>query len=170
MQVHYAKGRPDGDRPGFGLTLSPQPTPYTAGMLTFASNFDVPPGKKSHRVASSCCYAGFEPLHALAYRVHTHELGRCARNTAPLLQLPLLPAAPILRRRPKNTTCAVLHGQAAQRPGNLLASRGAADACSRNRREPFAAAAMSRRSACPNSLSLGGPGRNGATEKQEKIP
>ena len=56
----------------------PRPTRNAAGMLTFASRFAVPPGKPSHRVASACCYAGFEPLHALAFRVHTHELGRCA--------------------------------------------------------------------------------------------
>ena len=76
--MHYAPGRPAGDRPGFRLAASPKPTPFTAGMLTYASKFSVPPGKASHRVASSCCYAGFEPLHALAFRVHTHELGRCA--------------------------------------------------------------------------------------------
>lgn len=75
-QVHYSPGRPAGDRPGFRLSLSPKPTPFTAGMLTYASKFAVPNGKPSHRVASSCCYAGFEPLHAMAFRVHTHELGR----------------------------------------------------------------------------------------------
>lgn len=53
-----------------------RPTPNAAGMLTYASRFAVPPGKPSHRVTSSCCYAGFEPLRALGYRVHTHELGR----------------------------------------------------------------------------------------------
>jgi hypothetical protein len=79
-QVHYEKGRPAGDAPGFGLSLSPRPTRNAAGMLTFASRFAVPPGKPSHRVASACCYAGFEPLHALAFRVHTHELGRCAHS------------------------------------------------------------------------------------------
>jgi hypothetical protein len=74
--VHYAKGRPAADAPGFSLALSPRPTRSAAGMLTFASRFAVPPGKPSHLVAASCCYAGFEPLRALAFRVHTHELGR----------------------------------------------------------------------------------------------
>lgn len=41
LQVHYAQGRPKGDAPGFRLSMIAQPTPYSAGMITFASDFAV---------------------------------------------------------------------------------------------------------------------------------
>ena len=59
----------------------------------------MPPGKPSHRVSSSCCYSGFEPLHATAFRIHTHELGRfapAARPPLPPLARRSLPCVPSL--------------------------------------------------------------------------
>ena len=36
----------------------------------------IPPQTPSYLVPTKCCYAGFEPAHGFAYRVHTHALGR----------------------------------------------------------------------------------------------
>lgn len=52
------------------------PLPYSAGMLSYASFFTIPPRKKQHFVLNSCCYRGFQPLTSFAVRVHTHTLGR----------------------------------------------------------------------------------------------
>lgn len=50
--------------------------PYSAGMLSYASWFTIPPRKKKHLVLNHCCYKGFQPLHTFAVRVHTHTMGR----------------------------------------------------------------------------------------------
>lgn len=50
--------------------------PYSAGMLSYASWFTIPPRAKSHPVVNACCYRGFQPLRSFAVRVHTHALGR----------------------------------------------------------------------------------------------
>ena len=42
----------------------------------FARFFSIPPHAAAHTVPNPCCLRGFEPLHAFAYRVHTHDLGR----------------------------------------------------------------------------------------------
>lgn len=41
MQAHYRKGRPKRDTPGFRMSVMKGPTPFSAGMITFASNFTV---------------------------------------------------------------------------------------------------------------------------------
>jgi peptidylamidoglycolate lyase len=76
LQVHYLAARPAGDRSGVRLTLSPAATRFSAGVVTFAAGFVVPPRAPAHRVPNRCCYSGFEPLEAFAFRVHTHALGR----------------------------------------------------------------------------------------------
>ena len=48
-------------------------------MAAFAASFVLPPGKPRILVPNECCYAGWEPLHGFATRVHTHGMGRCAR-------------------------------------------------------------------------------------------
>lgn len=52
------------------------PVPYSAGMLSYASYFRIPPHKKQHYVLNNCCYRGFQPLTSFAVRVHTHTMGR----------------------------------------------------------------------------------------------
>lgn len=50
--------------------------PYSAGMLSYASYFSIPPRKPQHYVLNHCCYRGFQPLTSFAVRVHTHTLGK----------------------------------------------------------------------------------------------
>lgn len=75
-QVHYTLKRPPGDKSGMRLKLTDAPLPFSAGMMMYASYFQIPPKKSSHLVPTKCCYAGFEPAYGFAYRVHTHALGR----------------------------------------------------------------------------------------------
>ncbi|KAG2440171.1 hypothetical protein HXX76_004284 [Chlamydomonas incerta] len=75
-QVHYLKVRPPNDHSGVTLLLKPHAVPYAAGLVSFASWFTLPPGKKSHPIVNTCCYKGYEPLTMFAVRVHTHALGR----------------------------------------------------------------------------------------------
>jgi hypothetical protein len=75
-QVHYTHKRPEGDKSGVRLKLTSAHVPFSAGMMMYASYFELPPGKPSHPVNNKCCYSGFEPAHGFAYRVHTHALGR----------------------------------------------------------------------------------------------
>jgi len=42
----------------------------------FATGFVIPADTPSHHVAMQCCYDGPQPLTAVAFRVHTHTLGR----------------------------------------------------------------------------------------------
>lgn len=76
LQVHYLNLRPENDSSGVRLRLTPNPVPYSAGLVAFAATFSVPPRKESTLVPNECCYSGFEPLHGFASRVHTHALGR----------------------------------------------------------------------------------------------
>ncbi|BDA41933.1 probable peptidyl-glycine alpha-amidating monooxygenase [Coccomyxa sp. Obi] len=76
LQVHYTHMRPPGDKSGMRLKLTDAPLPFSAGMMMYASYFQIPPKKSSHLVPTKCCYAGFEPAYGFAYRVHTHALGR----------------------------------------------------------------------------------------------
>ncbi len=76
MQVHYTQLRPPGDQSGVRLKLTDDVLPFSAGMMMYASFFQIPPLVDSHLVPTKCCYAGFEPAHGFAYRVHTHALGR----------------------------------------------------------------------------------------------
>jgi hypothetical protein len=69
--------------PGRRRSLQRQPVPFSAGLLSYASWFEIPPGKKSHLVPNHCCYRGFQPLHTFAVRVHTHTLGRAVIMTRP---------------------------------------------------------------------------------------
>ena len=75
-QVHFVGPRPAKDTSGVRLTLTPDRTPFLAGMMMYASTFHIPPGRKSTLVANRCCLAGFQPAHGFAFRVHTHQLGR----------------------------------------------------------------------------------------------
>lgn len=81
LQVHYQIVRPKGDHTGVRLKLTRVPQPMSAGMLTYAVGFVVPPKKKSHLVPNSCCYSGFQPLTGFAFRVHAHALGRYMTNS-----------------------------------------------------------------------------------------
>lgn len=76
LQIHYLKIRPEGDTSGIRLRLTPHPVPLSAGLIAFASGFEIPPRKKSTVIPNECCYSGFETLHGFAFRVHTHSLGR----------------------------------------------------------------------------------------------
>ena len=60
------------------LKLTDDVLPFSAGMMMYASFFQIPPRMDSHLVPTRCCYSGFEPAHGFAYRVHTHALGRWA--------------------------------------------------------------------------------------------
>ena len=55
-QVHYLKVRPPDDHSGVTLLLKPHAVPYAAGLVSFASWFTIPPGKKSHPIVNTCCY------------------------------------------------------------------------------------------------------------------
>lgn len=57
-------------------SVQDSPVPYSAGMLSYASYFQIPPRKKSHMVLNHCCYRGFQPLQSFAVRVHTHTMGK----------------------------------------------------------------------------------------------
>ena len=83
MQVHYTHVRPPGDMSGVRLRLTDAPLPFSAGMMMYASYFQIPPRAPSHLIPVRCCYSGFEPARGFAYRVHTHELGRCAAALPP---------------------------------------------------------------------------------------
>jgi hypothetical protein len=56
VQVHYLKVRPPDDHSGVTLLLKPHAVPYAAGLVSFASWFTIPPGKKSHPIVNTCCY------------------------------------------------------------------------------------------------------------------
>ena len=58
------------------LKLTDDVLPFSAGMMMYASFFQIPPRVETHLVPTRCCYSGFEPAHGFAYRVHTHALGR----------------------------------------------------------------------------------------------
>ena len=76
--MHYTHVRPPGDASGVRLRLTDAALPFSAGMMMYASYFQIPPRAPSHLVPVRCCYSGFEPARGFAYRVHTHALGRCA--------------------------------------------------------------------------------------------
>jgi peptidylamidoglycolate lyase len=77
------------------------------GILMFASAFTIPARDPDYHVRMECCYDGPQPLSAVAFRVHTHTLGRLvwldrlalggaagATDAAPALRRsPLLPQA-----------------------------------------------------------------------------
>jgi hypothetical protein len=64
-------------------SLQKQPVPFSAGLLSYASWFTIPPGKKEYLVPNNCCYRGFQPLNTFAVRVHTHSLGRAVVMARP---------------------------------------------------------------------------------------
>lgn len=76
LQVHFLIVRPEGDHTGVRLELTQEPQPNSAGMFMYASGFTVPPKDPAYHVPASCCYAGWEPVKAFAFRVHAHSLGR----------------------------------------------------------------------------------------------
>jgi len=85
-QIHYAVERPAHDtNSGIKVRLTDAHIPFSAGMMMFASTFQIPPRQESHLVPNQCCYSGFEPAHGFAYRVHTHMLGRWAVERCPFL-------------------------------------------------------------------------------------
>jgi peptidylamidoglycolate lyase len=55
--------------------------PFSAGLLSYASWFSIPPRKQHFLVQNSCCYRGFQPLTTFAVRVHTHTMGRAVFMT-----------------------------------------------------------------------------------------
>lgn len=75
-QVHYKADRPANDYSGTRLFLVPQPTPFSAGVMTYASWFSIPPRTPLYRVPAECCYQGHQALTTIAFRVHAHALGR----------------------------------------------------------------------------------------------
>ncbi|GFR52234.1 hypothetical protein Agub_g14767 [Astrephomene gubernaculifera] len=75
-QVHYLALRPPGDHSGVTLLLKPHAVPYAAGLMSYASWFQIPPGKPSHLIQNSCCFKSHQPLTMFAVRVHTHTMGR----------------------------------------------------------------------------------------------
>lgn len=78
--------------------MTRQSTPFSAGMINYASYFTIPPGKPQHPIQNQCCYSGFEILKGFAFRVHTHALGRSAPCPCPPVSCPALPhpALPLL--------------------------------------------------------------------------
>ncbi len=80
-QVHYLQERPAGDQSGIRLRMTSKSTPFSAGMINYASYFTIPPGKPKHPIENQCCYSGFEILKGFAFRVHTHALGRSVSLT-----------------------------------------------------------------------------------------
>jgi len=76
LQVHYTQRRPPGDASGVRLALTADPVPFAAGLTMFARFFSLPPHTPAVAVPNACCLRGFEPAHAFAFRVHTHDLGR----------------------------------------------------------------------------------------------
>jgi peptidylamidoglycolate lyase len=55
--------------------------PFSAGLMSYASWFSIPPRKQHFLVQNSCCYRGFQPLTTFAVRVHTHTMGRAVFMT-----------------------------------------------------------------------------------------
>ena len=49
-QVHFEDGWDALDGPGLDLTLTPAATPFSAGVLSSASSFVIPPGQDSFQV------------------------------------------------------------------------------------------------------------------------
>ena len=64
--------------------MTSKSTPFSAGMINYASYFTIPPGQAKHPIENQCCYSGFEILKGFAFRVHTHALGRSALLLSPL--------------------------------------------------------------------------------------
>ena len=56
--------------------LNKEASERTASMIMYAAGFEIPPRVEKHPVENECCYSGFEPLTTVAFRVHTHEMGR----------------------------------------------------------------------------------------------
>lgn len=75
-QVHFLNADHSGKNAGVTLGLKPHAVPNEAGLITYASNFAIPPGLAKYEVNNECCYNGHQPLTTFAYRVHTHTLGR----------------------------------------------------------------------------------------------
>lgn len=84
-QVHFLKLRPAGDRSGVNITLTEEPLPYSAGLISWASYFSIPPGRPSHLVRNQCCFRSFQPATMFAARVHTHTMGKSVTLTRPTL-------------------------------------------------------------------------------------
>ena len=76
LQVHFTKKRPPGDGSGVRLNMTTAAVPFAAGLTMWARYFSIPPNDPAHVVPNQCCLRGFEPVHAFAYRVHAHDLGR----------------------------------------------------------------------------------------------
>ena len=84
QQIHYlrpptnasAAGTTPTDSSGVILHITTQPVAKAAGILMFATSFVIPPRTPDFHVAMECCYDGPQPLTAVAFRVHTHALGR----------------------------------------------------------------------------------------------
>lgn len=56
--------------------LSDKASPLTASMLTYVRGFEIPPRKESHLIDNKCCITGFQEITTMAFRVHTHVMGR----------------------------------------------------------------------------------------------
>ena len=87
------------------LRLTPDRTPFLAGMMMYASTFHIPPGQKSTLVANRCCMGGFQPAHGFAFRVHTHQLGRNVYQDRHVLYIVL--HHKISDQMPRHDDCAI---------------------------------------------------------------
>ncbi len=80
LEVHYL--RPPNatagatDSSGVVMHLTAAPVPRAAGILMFAAGFTIPARDPDYVVSMECCYDGPQPLTAVAFRTHTHTLGR----------------------------------------------------------------------------------------------
>lgn len=69
-----------------GFRLSKETSEKTASIIQYASAFRIPPKQDNVLVDNECCYSGFEPITTVAFRVHTHTLGRSLNlNLSPFL-------------------------------------------------------------------------------------
>ena len=75
---------------------------FSQGILMFASNCVIPARNPDVRIVTECCYEGPQPLTAVAFRTHTHTLGRLVWMDRVALGpgRPATDEAPALRRSP----------------------------------------------------------------------
>ncbi|CAH0381348.1 unnamed protein product [Bemisia tabaci] len=77
LQVHYAHKYKDGesDRSGLILHYTEEPLPRTAAVILLGTGGQIHPKRIEHMEAS-CNIEEHKVLHPVAYRTHTHQLGK----------------------------------------------------------------------------------------------
>ncbi|GAB6032429.1 hypothetical protein CHUAL_011067 [Chamberlinius hualienensis] len=76
LQVHYVSPLNEKDSSGLTLQMTYQPQPFVAGIfLLVAGSTVIPPHKEKVYGDINCVFTSNTPIHAFAYRVHTHSLG-----------------------------------------------------------------------------------------------